>query len=109
MRIFIRDDLPPESEAMVQALYSRSPASVVEHLRKVEEVGADQFMGTYYVGYGHRSIGDCGTTTLFIEEVTMLDAKAIQDWPLYRGQEASTRYMDFSKAVIHDPLKTASS
>ena len=25
----------------------------------------------------------------------MLVAKAIQDWPLYSGQESSTRYIDF--------------
>lgn len=103
-RIYIRDDLPPESEAMLQALYSRSPASVVEHLKKVEKVGPAKFMDRYYVGYGHASIGDCGTTTIFIEDVSMLAAKAIQDWPLYRGQEASTRYMDFSKVRIENPV-----
>ena len=34
----------------------------------------------------------------------MLAAKAIQDWPLYSGQEASTRYMDFSNATFANPL-----
>lgn len=109
MNIYIRDDLPPESLAMLQALYSRSPASVVEHIKKVEAVGADRFMKNYYVGYGHRSIGDCGSTTLFVEGVSMLAAKAIQDWPLYRGQEASTRYMDFSTVKIEDPVGTLGS
>jgi len=104
--ILIKDDLHPESEAMVQALYSRSPASVIEHLKKVEQVGADKFMGQYYVGYGHDSIGDCGTTTIFVEGVSMLAAKAIQDWPLYRGQEASTRYMDFSESMPANPIES---
>lgn len=107
--ILIRDDLPPESLAMLQALYSRSPASVLEHIKKVEDVGPNKFMERYYVGYGHRSIGDCGSTTIFIEGVSLLAAKAIQDWPLYRGQEASTRYMDFSKAAIDDPVGTPGS
>lgn len=105
-QIFIRDDLPPESLAMAQALYSRSPDSVVEHLKKIEVVGADHFMERYYRGYGHDSIGDCGSTTLFIENVSMLAAKAIQDWPLYRGQEASTRYMDFSSAIVENPVES---
>lgn len=103
-KIQIVDDLAPEDAAMVQALYSRSPASVNEHLKKVSEVGSGNFMDKFYVGYGHRSIGDCGTTTIFIEGVTMLVAKAIQDWPLYSGQEASTRYMDFSESEFANPV-----
>ena len=103
-KIKIIDELLPEDVAMLQALYSRSPASVDSHLDKVEEVGSGKFMDRYYVGYGHRSIGDCGTTTMFIEGVTMLTAKAIQDWPLYSGQESSTRYMDFSTAEFNDPV-----
>lgn len=96
----------PEDMAMLQALYSRSPASVGEHLKKVESVGSGAFVQKYLVQYGHRSIGDCGNTTIFIEGVTMLMAKAIQDWPLYSGQEASTRYMDFSEAEFANPLGT---
>jgi len=108
-KIKIIDELLPEDVAMLQALYSRSPASVDSHLDKVEEVGSGNFMDRYYVGYGHRSIGDCGTTTMFIEGVTMLTAKAIQDWPLYSGQESSTRYMDFSTAEFNDPVGSAAS
>lgn len=103
-KILVIDDLPPESEAMLQALYSRSPDSVETHLKKVTADKAGSFMDRYYVGYGHASIGDCGTTTIFIEGVSILAAKAIQDWPLYSGQEASTRYMDFSKVNIMDPV-----
>jgi len=104
--IFLIDDMPPEAMAMLQAMYSRDPRSVVEHLKKVREVGADKFMGLYYVGYGHKSIGDCGNTTLFIEQVSLLVAKAIQDFPLYNGQEASTRYLDMSKQTVLNPLNT---
>jgi hypothetical protein len=105
-KIIIKDDLHPEDNAMLQALYSRSPASVEDHLPKVEAAGSGKFMDDYYVGYGHASIGDCGTTTLFIEGVSMLMAKAIQDNPLYSGQEASTRYMDFSDARFESPGNT---
>ena len=105
-KITVIDDLHPEDNAMLQALQSRSPASVEERLKKVKEAGSGNFMDKFYVGYGHKSIGDCGTTTIYIEGVTMLCAKAIQDWPLYSGQEASTRYMDFSEAEFHNPLKT---
>ena len=91
---------------MLQALYSRSPKSVKEHVLKVKESGAEKFMASYYVGYGHKSIGDCGTTSIFIENVSMLVAKAIQDWPLYSGQEASTRYLDMANQPVVNPLET---
>jgi thymidylate synthase ThyX len=99
----------PEAEAMLQALYSRSPATVHEHLRTIAEKGAEKFMASFYVGYGHKSIGDCGTVTLFIEGISMLAAKAIQDWMLYSGQEVSTRYVDFSTQRFEDPIATPAS
>ncbi len=101
--IHIHDDIPPEDLAMLQALYSRSPASVTEHLEKVQAKGSGNFMAKFYVGYGHASIGDCGVTTIFIENFSMLAAKAIQDNPLYSGQEASTRYLDFSAMPLVEP------
>lgn len=105
--IFIVDNLTPEAVAMAQALYSRSPKSVAVHLDKIAKTGHEKFMASYYVGYGHKSIGDCGSTTLFIENVSMLAAKAIQDWKLYRGQEASTRYLDMANQEVLNPLGTS--
>lgn len=107
--IFIYDEFGPEDTAMMQALYSRSPKSVVEHVEKVKASGSGKFMETFYVGYGHSSIADCGSTTIFIEEISIIGDKAIQDWQLYSGQETSTRYIDMSTRKIIDPLKTAES
>ena len=96
-----------EAEAMLQALHSRSTGGLRHHLEVLAKKGADNFMNKFYVGYGDKSIGDCGTTTIFIEGVSMLAAKAIQDNPLYSGQETSTRYVDFSKQPFIDPTQTA--
>ena len=93
-----------EDKAMLQALYSRSPASVLDHLEKLAKSGSGKFMGQFYVGYGHKSIGDCGDATIFIENVSMLVAKAVQDTMLYNGQEVSTRYLDFSNQPFVNPL-----
>ncbi len=93
-----------ESEAMLQALHSRSLGGLKNHLEVLEEKGSANFMEKFYVGYGHKSIGDCGSTTIFIEGVSMLAAKAIQDNKLYSGQEASTRYIDFSNQPFINPL-----
>jgi thymidylate synthase ThyX len=106
MKLRIVDDLNPEDIAMLQALYSRSAESVDVHLEKVKQTGSGKFMSNFYVGYGHKSIADCGSTTLFIENVSLLAAKAIQDWPLYSGQETSTRYIDMGKQSIVDPYGT---
>ena len=108
-KIFLYDKYSPEDIAMMQALYSRSAESAEVHAGKVEESGSGKFMERFYVGYGHSSIADCGSTTLFIEGVSLLVAKAIQDWPLYAGQETSTRYINMSKQAIFDPLKTKAS
>ncbi len=92
-----------ESAAMLQALHSRSTGGLRSHLKVLMEKGSNNFMKNFYVGYGHKSIGDCGTASIFIEGVSMLTAKAIQDWPLYSGQEASTRYVDFKTQPFKNP------
>ena len=104
--IIVIDNIAPEAVAMIQAKYSRSPRSAKIHLEEVAKVGPEKFMASYYVGYGHKSIGDCGTTTICAENVSMLVAKAIQDWPLYSGQEASTRYLDMASQPVVNPLSS---
>ena len=95
-----------QAEAMLQALHSRSTGGIKSHLKTLEEKGAENFMERFYVGYGHKSIGDCGSATVFVEGISMLAAKAIQDWRLYSGQEASTRYVDFSEQKFLNPSGT---
>jgi thymidylate synthase ThyX len=73
---------------------------------QIHDKGADSFMSKWYVGYGHKSIGDCGTITIFVENVSMFVAKAIQDNPLYNGQEASTRYLDMADQPVVNPANT---
>ncbi len=92
-----------EAVAMLQALHSRSVGGLLEHLKVLAKKGAKNFMAIFYVGYGHKSIGDCGVVTIFIENVSMLVAKAIQDWLLYSGQEASTRYINFATQKFFNP------
>jgi thymidylate synthase ThyX len=95
-----------QAEAMLQALHSRSTGGIKSHLQTLAEKGAENFMEKFYVGYGHKSIGDCGSATVFVEGISMLAAKAIQDWRLYSGQEASTRYVDFSEQKFLNPANT---
>lgn len=94
-----------EAEAMLQALHSRSVGGIRSHLQILAKKWATNFMSQFYVWYGHKSIGDCGSMTIFIEWCSMLAAKAIQDSKLYNGQEASTRYIDFSQQMMINPIK----
>lgn len=101
--------IDPEAQAMLAALHSRSIGGIRSHLKVLAEKGADNFMSKFYVGYGHKSIGDLGSVTVFIEHVSMLAAKALQDLRLYNGQEASTRYIDFATQPFIDPIATEAS
>ncbi len=98
-------NLTPEDMAMLQALYSRSDESVRVHLEKVKASGSGKFMSSYYVGYGHDSIADTANVTVFLEGVSLMAAKAIQETPLYNGQECSTRYIDFSNHAVINPFE----
>ena len=95
-----------EDQAMLGAMHSRSIGGIHRHLLKLAKSGSGNFMSQFYVGYGHKSIADMGGACVFIEDVSMLTAKAIQDFPLYNGQEASTRYIDFADQRFIDPLNT---
>lgn len=101
--------ITPEAQAMLQALDSRSGGGIRQHLKTLAEKGSEKFMKSFYVGFGHKSIGDCGTGTIFIEGVSMLVAKAIQDWLLYSGQETSTRYINFADQPFIDPIGSSES
>lgn len=101
--------IAPEAEAMLGALESRSVGGLKHHLRIVAQRGSEKFMAETYVGYGHKSIGDLANTSVFIENVSMLAAKAFQDFPLYNGQESSTRYIDFTHQRFIDPVGTVQS
>ncbi len=105
-KIYSIDTGLAEAIAMFQALVSRNNKGVEVLLDDVNKKNPEAFMETYYLGYGHKSIGDLADMTLFFEYISMLAAKAIQDYELYRGQESSTRYIDFSKQPILNPLGT---
>jgi len=102
-RIILHTELNAEDNAMLQALYSRSVASVTDHLEKLKQTGSSSFMSRYYLGYGHASIGDCGSETMYFEGISMLAAKALEDNPLFVGQECSSRYIDFSNQPFYNP------
>lgn len=88
----------PLSWATLGALYSRSTDSIVEALDKVK-TAKKRVIEQYYIGYGHQSIGDMVDIKMFIEGIPIWLAFLLERHSLFRGQESSTRYIDFSKAT----------
>jgi thymidylate synthase ThyX len=103
MDIILHTEQNPENNCMLSALYSRSSQSVRVHLEKLESTGSGKFMEQYYLAYNHGSIAESGSETLYFEGISMLAAKAIEDNNLFRGQECSSRYIDFSHQPFYNP------
>jgi thymidylate synthase ThyX len=93
------DDLPPDIQAMLTAMYSRTYTSILSRLPEKEEDKQilREKLNKYYIGYGHKSVSQLGSTTIWLEGVSQLAAKVIENHPLFNGQESSTRYIDFAK------------
>jgi thymidylate synthase ThyX len=98
IEVGITDKFDPEVQAMLLAMYSRSYAPIATRLPDTEESAQQhkEKLGKYYVQWGHKSVGQLGVTTVWLEGVSQLAAKAIENHPLFNGQESSTRYIDYS-------------
>lgn len=105
--LFVADgvDFDPETLAMLQAFYSRSIKSIGDRTENMDSAQVKESLSKYYVGYGHRSIGQCANFTVFLEDVSIFAAKAIQHHPLYNGQETSTRYYNFTERPVVTPFE----
>lgn len=98
-----KDNPSAEDIAMLQALYSRDPQPIDSAVKLAKTSKSGEFMAKYYVGYSHDSIADCGNVLICVEGCSLVTAKLIQHHQLYNGQEASTRYLDFSSTGMVDP------
>ena len=101
--VIVHHEPHPEDNAALQAWYSRSNKSVLDHREKLAQEGSGKFMDQIFIQYGHASVGDLGATTVYFEGISMLAAKALQDNPLYNGQECSSRYIDMGSVEMKPP------
>jgi len=108
MKIKIDYRLRPDVSCMLQAYYSRSHKSINDRLENLDEEKTLKSLKQYYTKVGHASIGQGGFFTIYLEGVSLLAAKAIQDHQLYIGQESSTRYIDFSNNQLYSDSSTLS-
>ena len=106
MKIILGDefDLNEEEHCMLQSLYSRDHTSMVSHVEDHKHDNTTSFLKKYYIGYNHKSIGEGGNIRFYIENVPSIVATVFQDYKYYRGQESSTRYIDFSSNGFYDAI-----
>ena len=91
------DDTSAEQWATAAAMFSRSNDGIEVIKEKLTADKSERFMKQNYIGYNHASIGDLADIKVFIEGVPMYVACMLEHFSRFRGQEASTRYIDFSK------------
>jgi thymidylate synthase ThyX len=104
MRVYLQKFDNQEVQARCCALFARSPKPLDEQAAVATAEQAQEFARTYVVGYGHNSINDCGSVCAAVERVSMLAAKFVEDYPLFNGQETSTRAIDFGAAPDDEAL-----
>jgi len=106
MRVYLQKFDNQEVQARCCALFSRSHKPLDEQAAKATVEQAEAFAKTYVVGYGHNSINDCGSICASLERISMIAAKFIEDYPLFNGQESSTRYIPFDIADFEDVVES---
>ena len=106
MRVYLQKFDNQEVQARCCALFSRSHKPLDEQAAKATTEQAEAFARTYVVGYGHNSINDCGSICAAVERISMIAAKFIEDYPLFNGQESSTRYIPFDIANFEDVVES---
>lgn len=96
----------PEVKAMLGAMYSRSTMPIDDRLKEFDDYDAlKDKLSNIVIGYGHESVLDMADVAIFIEEIPILAAVAIEDHALFAGQETSTRYVDWSTGEFVNPYR----
>ena len=94
--INVLGDSDPELFAAIGASVSRNPASLKERTESLTETAKERILGRYFRDYGHNSVGEMGQIFLSVEGISMPAAWKTISFRRFAGQEASTRYIDFS-------------
>lgn len=82
-----------EVYAALMAAYSRSDKGILQLIEQKKEEGNREVIKRIVDGYGHSSVRGLSHHSIFMEDVTRLDAaEFFYNHPLQDGQERSTRY-----------------
>lgn len=102
------DEVTPEEK---EAVYEKYAANLPDYppLYNLFDNRAREFLGEFAVKHGHNSIKEGAFVSYVVEGVTIVTAKALENDPLFHGQELSTRYKSFAKQKVPLPPALAES
>ncbi len=101
-----RPALTPELLAASGARYSRNNEGLQAILSKIDPNNQDKSVDSIFkmIDYGHQSIADLVPVSMFLDDISILQAYLIWSWcPTAGGQESSTRYIKLDKDGLVDP------
>ena len=78
-RIYLIQDLPPETVAVTFAKTSRSPEPFDEIAAGLTDEKSSKFHEKWVVGYGHSSVAEHAILHIALEDISIVAAKAIED------------------------------
>ncbi len=102
-RIYLIDDLPPETVAVTFAKTSRSPEPFHVIAEGLTDKKSAKFHEKWVVGYGHSSVAEHAVLHIAFEDISIIAAKAIEDNRLSSFTEKSTRYQIYDPERFHTP------
>ena len=102
------DEVTPEEK---EAVYEKYAANLPDYppLYNLFDNRAREFLGEFAVKHGHNSIKEGAFISYVVEGVSIITAKALENDPLFHGQELSTRYKSFAKQKVPLPSALAKS
>lgn len=103
-----RPALTPELLAACGARYSRNNEGLDAILSKVDPEHQEKSIDGIFkmIDYGHQSIADIVPVSMFIDEISILQAYLLWAWcPTAGGQESSTRYIKLTSDGLVDPVE----
>ena len=99
--IYFSETEDPLALAAFGAFTSRNNGPFESLLERVNEVSIKRIIEETYIGYGHSSIGDLVDIKMFVEGLPIWLAFELEGFSRFRGQESSTRYIDFAKLPLN--------
>ncbi len=102
-RLYLIQDLSPETVAVTFAKTSRSPEPFDVIAEGLTDKKSAKFHEKWVVGYGHSSVAEHAILHIALEDISIAAAKALEDNRLSSYTEKSTRYQVYAPDRYYRP------
>ncbi len=103
------DSVPEKLKEIISKKYADLLPSDEPPLYHLFDKKAAGFLEEWAIKHGHQSLKETAPVAYIVEGVSIITAKALEDDPLFHGQELSTRYKSFAKQKVQIPPTLAAS